>query len=85
MTRSDFLESHFPDCSLTIRRLLRNDPDFRELCDDYEDAANALHFTLSPQGRSEMRASEYQVLVAELKAEIEAALRKESLSSNCQG
>lgn len=85
MKRYDFLESDFPDCSQTIRRLLRDDPDFTELCDDYEDAANALHFSLSPQGRSEKRASEYRVLVAELEAEIEAALRKEKLSSNCQG
>ncbi len=85
MTRSKFLESHFPDCSLTIHRLLRDDPEFRELCDDYEDAATALNFSLSPQGHSEKRAREYRVLVAELEAEIEAALRKEKPSSNCQG
>ena len=85
MTRYDFLESHFSDCSLKIRRLLRDDPDFRELCDDYEDAANALQFSLSPQGRSEKRAREYRSLVAELEAEIETALRKEKPSSNCQG
>ena len=85
MKRYDFLESYFSDYSLTICRLLRDDPEFGELCDDYDDATNALNFSLSPQGRSEKRASEHQVLVAELKAEIEAALRQEKLSSNCQG
>ena len=84
MKQSEFLESHFPDYPLTIRCLLRDDPDFRELCDDYEDAANALHFLLSTQGRSARRAREYRVLVVELEAEIEAALRIENSSSICQ-
>ena len=38
MKRYDFLESHFSDYSLTICRLLRDDPEFGELCDDYDDA-----------------------------------------------
>jgi len=76
--QSKFLESHFPDRSLTIGRLLRDDPDFRELCDDYEDATSALNFWLSPPGRSETRARGYRELVVELEAEIEATLRKEN-------
>ena len=79
MKRSDFLESHFPDCSPTIRRLLRDDPAFGELCDDDQDAAIALNFSLSPQGRSEKRAREYRALVTELEAEIETILRKQGL------
>ncbi len=85
MKRSNHLAACLPDCSLAFRRLLRDDPAFRELCDDYEDAAIALNFSLSPPGRSEKRAREYRSLVAELEAEIETALRKEKPSSNCQG
>jgi len=77
--RYEFLESHSPDCSLTIRRLLRDDPAFGELCDDDQDAAIALNFSLSPQGRSEKRAREYRALVTELEAEIETILRKQGL------
>ena len=60
-------------------QLLRDDPSFKELCEDYEAAANALDFWQSPPCRSKMRANEYQDLVIELEAEIEAILRKENL------
>jgi hypothetical protein len=33
----------FPDRELAIRRLHRSDPRFRSVCDDYEEAAAALH------------------------------------------
>ena len=78
MKRFDKLNEHFSDCSPTIRRLLRDDPAFRELCDDYEDATSAMNFWLSPPGRSETRARGYRELVVELEAEIEATLRKEN-------
>ena len=79
MKRFENLNDHFRDCALTIRRLLRDDPTFGELCEDYEDAAVALDFWQSPPRRSEMLVSEYQKLVFELEAEIEANLRKASL------
>jgi hypothetical protein len=69
------LNESFPDFSLTIRRLLRDDPAFEELCDDFEDATNATNFWLSPPHRSEKRAREYRDLADEIAAEIDAALR----------
>jgi len=77
--RFDILNEHFPDCSLTIGRLLQDDLAFRELCEDYEDATIALNFwQASPEG-SEQRVSGYRDLVVELEAEIAATLRKEEL------
>ena len=53
---------------------MREDPSFRELCADYEAAAAALEHWQSPPQRCEAKAGEYQDLLAELEAEIEAAL-----------
>ncbi len=69
------LDRRFPDQTLKLRRLMRDDPAFRELCADYEAAAAALEYWQSPQRRSHERAKDYERLVAELEADIEAQLQ----------
>lgn len=69
------LEQRFSEHAQAIRHRMRDDASFRELCADYEDAAAALAYWLSPPQRSEKRARDYRDLVSELETEIEAALR----------
>lgn len=71
------LDRRFPDQMLKLRRLMRDDPAFRELCGDYEAAAAALDYWRSPERRSHERVEDYQRLVEELEAEIEAALSRQ--------
>ena len=69
------LELRFSDHILALRRRMRDDPSFRELCTDYEEAVAALTYWLSPSHRSEKWAEDYRVLVSDLETEIEAALK----------
>ena len=75
MKRFDHLNERFQGCAQTICRLMRNDPSFAELCEDYEEAATALKFWNSPPRRSKQQVGEYRNLASELAAEIEAILR----------
>ena len=75
MDRLENLDRRFPGRGPAIRRQIREDPSFRELCKDYEEAAAALHYWLSPPHHSDRRAEDYRHLVSELAAAIEAALR----------
>lgn len=77
MKRFSNLNEHFQASALTLHRLMRDNPAFRELCEDYEEAAAAIEFWSSPGQRSKARASEYRALAGELAAEIELALRKQ--------
>jgi len=68
------LDRRFPDRTLIIRRLLRDDRTFRELCLDYEEALAALAYWRSPQRWSPKQLADYRRLVAELETKIEAML-----------
>ncbi len=68
------LERRFPGRARTIRRRVRDDASFKELCADYAAASAALEHWQSPPQRSEAKAKEYRDLLAELEAEIAAAL-----------
>jgi len=74
VNRLENLDRRFPGRGPAIRHQMREDPSFRELCADYEAAAVALHYWLSPPHRSDRRAEDYRHLVSELAAAIEAAL-----------
>ena len=76
--RFNNLNKYFQTSALMVRRLMRDDPEFRELCEDYEEAAAAMEFWSSPGRRSKARAEEYRALVRELAAEIELDLRKQT-------
>ena len=76
MDRLDRLNRRFPGREGAIRRRMSNDPSFREMCQDFEDASAALDYWRSAPQRAAGRASEYRDLVSELETEIEAALRR---------
>lgn len=70
MSRFESLNKRFSEHALAIRRLQRDDPVFRELCDDFEDAKRASDYWKSSPEQSEERAIQYQELVNELEVEI---------------
>ena len=64
------LTRRFSDRTFEIRRLLRDDEDFRELCEDYEVATDALIYWRAVERCSDERTRDYQDLIAELESEI---------------
>ncbi len=65
----------FPEWSVEIRRRALADAAFRALCDDLGDAEDALRRWQDTESReASLRSSEYDVLVAELAAEIATIL-----------
>jgi hypothetical protein len=67
----------FPRSEFTIRRLLRIDESFRELCDELADAETALANVAENEAPlREVRELEWKELVQELVSEVEQTLRK---------
>jgi hypothetical protein len=63
------LARRFPQHASKIRRLQARNPNFRSICDDYDDAQRALkHWEAAGQAAPE-RVVEYREIVAELEAE----------------
>jgi uncharacterized protein YdcH (DUF465 family) len=63
------LARRFPQHAAKIRRLRARDPDFRSICDDYDDARRALkHWQAAGQAAPE-RVAEYRQMLTELEAE----------------
>jgi hypothetical protein len=71
----DHLNRRFPGQARIIRSRMREDPSFREMCQDFEAASAALAYWQSSPRRSKDRAEDYRRLLAELDVAIEAALR----------
>ena len=68
------LARRLPQHASTIRRLQARDPDFRSICDDYDDARRALqHWEAAGQAAPE-RVEEYRQILKELEAEALAIL-----------
>ena len=69
------LARRFPQYASKIRRLRARDPDFRSICDDYDDARRALkHWEAAGQAAPE-RAAEYREILKELEDEVLAILK----------
>jgi uncharacterized protein YdcH (DUF465 family) len=69
------LARRFPQHAAKIRRLRARDPDFRSICDDYDDARRALkHWQAAGQAAPE-RVAEYREILTELEAEALAILQ----------
>ncbi len=67
------ISSSFPGHERLIDHGYRNDPTFRELCDDYVRCAAALKRWQRSHGeKSSPRSEEYSELLAELADEVEA-------------
>jgi len=76
--------ARFPDRELEMRRLHAQDADFREVCEDYEDAMNALQYWQAPGHSDKAKAEGYRQLVADFEAELLAMLdrRRRALRPN---
>lgn len=75
MVLLDELDRRFPGKILAIRRRIKRDPSFEELCSDYETALSALAYWQASRQPSEQQASDYCALIAEFEEEIRAALK----------
>lgn len=65
----------FPQKAILIRQLVLKNPEFRSICEDYAAALNTLaHFRARPDAADRPEVAEYEVLIAELEAELVAAL-----------
>jgi hypothetical protein len=61
----------FPDRSESIALLMDENPEFRTMCEDYDDCVNALrHWVHSKEPEAATRSSEYRTLIQELEEEI---------------
>jgi len=63
----------FPQLELQIRRRCSHDPRFASVCRDYGEAASALRHWRQ-QAAGDRRVREYEQILAELEAEVLAAL-----------
>jgi crotonobetainyl-CoA:carnitine CoA-transferase CaiB-like acyl-CoA transferase len=69
------IRERFPDKSDNIALLLVMDPEFRAMCEDYDDCINALQYwDRSEVPEAASRVAEYRNLVRELEEEIIQAL-----------
>ncbi|CAN7595443.1 hypothetical protein [Rhizobium sp. LjRoot254] len=69
--------NRFPRSEFTIRRLLRSNDTFRELCEELADAEAALaKVPESVAALREAREREWRELVQELVSEVEQALKR---------
>jgi hypothetical protein len=61
----------FPDRSDTIVLLVAEDPEFRAICEDYDDCVGAMRYwAQSEEPEAETRFNEYRNLTQELEKEI---------------
>lgn len=69
------IRKRFPDKKHSIDRLIAEDPDFLDLCEDYDACVDALRYwALSKEPESETRVNEYRTLIEELEEEITQVL-----------
>jgi hypothetical protein len=69
----------FPELAQAIRNAFHADPSFREMCDDYAEALDALQrWQASGDPQRPARIEEYQELATALESEIVAALEVSS-------
>ena len=70
------LLKRFPGRNDTLVRLMFEDSEFYQLCQDYEDCVNALQYwSTSKEAVSKTRLDEYCTLVRELEEEILQAMK----------
>ncbi len=77
MPKADPIVSRFPRHELTIHRLLARDPGFRSVCDDYDEALQALSHWAEFETAGSPRIAGYRELVTDLETEIERLITTE--------
>ena len=71
----DHIRKRFPEKSETIALLMAENPEFRAICEDYDDCFHAWQYwTQSKEPEAESRVNEYRTLIKELENEIVEAL-----------
>lgn len=71
------IRKRFPEESETIALLMAEDPEFRAICEDYDDCFHAWQYwAQSKEPEAETRVNEYRTLIKELENEIVEALSK---------
>ena len=69
------IRERFPDKKHTIDLLMTKDPEFFDLCEDYDACVDALRYwAKSEKPEAETRVNEYHALVRELEEEITQVL-----------
>jgi len=69
------IRERFPDKNHSIDLLMAEDPEFPDLCEDYDACVNALRYwAKSKEPEANTRLEEYHTLVRELEEEIAQAL-----------
>jgi len=69
------IRERFPDKNHNIDLLMAEDPEFPDLCEDYDACVNALRYwAKSKEPEANTRVDEYHTLVRELEEEIAQAL-----------
>jgi hypothetical protein len=69
------IRERFPDKNHSIDLLMAEDPEFPDLCEDYDACVNALRYwAKSKEPEANTRVDEYHTLVRELEEEITQAL-----------
>ena len=77
MPKANAIVSRFPRHELTIHRLLARDPGFRSVCDDYDEALQALSHWVGSEAADSPRLAGYRELLADLETEIERLISME--------
>jgi hypothetical protein len=68
------LARRFPQHASTVRRLQACDPNFRSICEDYDEAQRALEYWEAAGQAAPGRAAEYREILEGLEAEALAIL-----------
>jgi len=72
-----YIQKRFPDKREAIALLMVEDPEFRTICEDYDDCVNACRYwDRSKTPEAETRGDEYRTLIKELEMEIIEAIEK---------
>ncbi len=73
--KANRIRERFPDKKHSIDLLMTKDPEFLDLCEDYDVCVNALRYwTMSKDPEAEIRVNEYRALIQELEDEINQTL-----------
>ena len=79
------IRKRFPEMSETIDILVAEDPEFRAICEDYDDCVNALRYWIGcKEPEAEIRVNEYRTLINELENEIVGALNSNGVRGQAE-
>ena len=70
----EILMERFPESKDKIKKYLDQDENFKELCENYEDAWKMLQFLSKNEGEKSNMIKEYKIILEELESEIKCRL-----------